>query len=257
MNEQTTIIRFEEIKKSFGKQSVLRGINLGIYQGESLVIIGRSGCGKSVLLKNLIGLFKPDSGRIFVDGRDVVPMNEKEMVSVRQKIGIVFQGGALFDSFTVEENVAFPLLEEKKKNGYTDAEIAERVTEVLDAVELHNQHNKMPSELSGGMKKRVALARAIIRKPEVIVYDEPTTGLDPIMTDSINKLINRMREKYGITSIVVTHDMKTVFSCADRVAMIHEGKIHTLDAPEKLRASADTIVHNFIEGISGDADVEF
>jgi len=252
--EEEIVIHFEGVHKRFGKQHVLRGVTLDIRRSESMVIIGRSGCGKSVLLKHLIGLLKPSAGRIVVEGRDVAVLPESQMVDIRKKIGIVFQGGALFDSLTVEANVGFPLKEERV---HSAADIKERVTEVLEAVGLHNQHNKMPSELSGGMRKRVALARAIIRKPEVIVYDEPTTGLDPVMTDSINKLINRMRERYGVTSIVVTHDMKTVFACADRVAMLHEGVVYSVGTPGELKENSDVLVQNFIGGISTDEDTDF
>jgi len=237
------------VEKRLGRHQVLRGIDLEIRRGECLVIIGRSGGGKSVLLKHLIGLMKPDAGSIEVDGQDVVPLNEVEMVPVRKKIGIVFQGGALFDSLDVEANLAFPLREERNIPG---AEIADRVREALDAVGMLGHEKKMPGELSGGMKKRVALARAIIRRPEAVLYDEPTTGLDPIMADSIDQLIVRTRERYGVTSIVVTHDMHSAYTIAHRIAMLHEGKIYTVDAVDRIRASEDPVIHRFVNGISSE-----
>lgn len=242
-------IRYSGVEKRLGRHQVLRGIDLEIRRGECLVIIGRSGGGKSVLLKHLIGLMKPDAGRIEVDGQDVVPLNEVEMVPVRKKIGIVFQGGALFDSLDVEANLAFPLREERNIPG---AEIADRVREALDAVGMLGHEKKMPGELSGGMKKRVALARAIIRRPEAVLYDEPTTGLDPIMADSIDQLIVRTRERFGVTSIVVTHDMHSAYTIAHRIAMLHEGKIYTVDAVDRIRASEDPVIHRFVNGISSE-----
>jgi phospholipid/cholesterol/gamma-HCH transport system ATP-binding protein len=246
------LISFRNVHKTLGHQHVLRGVTLDAFPSETLVIIGRSGCGKSVLLKNLVGLMNPEAGSILVEGEEVVGMSERQLANIRRKIAIVFQGGALFDSLSVEENVAFPLLEERC---HTSEAIRARVGEVLDAVGLSNQQRKMPSELSGGMRKRVALARALSRRPEVILYDEPTTGLDPVTTDSINKLIVRMRERYGVTSIVVTHDMKTVFSVADRIAMLHAGKVYAVNDPEELRKTNDPVLRSFIDGISGDADV--
>ncbi|HPA18956.1 MAG TPA: ABC transporter ATP-binding protein [Verrucomicrobiae bacterium] len=242
-------IRYAGVQKRLGRQQVLRGVDLEIRRGECLVVIGRSGGGKSVLLKHLIGLMKPDSGRIEVDGQDVVPLSEVELVPIRKKIGIVFQGGALFDSLTVEANLAFPLREER---GTPAAEITDRVREALDAVGMLGHEKKMPGELSGGMRKRVAFARAIIRKPEVVLYDEPTTGLDPIMADSIDQLIVKMRERYGVTSIVVTHDMHSAYTIAHRIAMLHEGRIYTVDTPDHMRQSADPIIHKFVNGISAD-----
>jgi phospholipid/cholesterol/gamma-HCH transport system ATP-binding protein len=240
-------IRFSGVEKRLGRQQVLRGVDLEARRGECLVVIGRSGGGKSVLLKHLIGLMKPDRGRIEVNGQDVVPLTEAELVPVRKKVGIVFQGGALFDSIDVETNIAFPLREDK---GLAEAEIRGRVREVLDAVGMLGQEKKMPGQLSGGMKKRVALARAIVRRPEIILYDEPTTGLDPIMADSIDQLIVRMRERYGVTNIVVTHDMRSAFTVADRIAMLHEGRIYTVQEPAAIRDSRDPIIYNFVNGIS-------
>lgn len=245
--ETDLIIRYAGVEKRLGRQQILRGVDLEIRRGECMVVIGRSGGGKSVLLKHLIGLMKPDRGRIEVNGQDVVPLDEVGMVPVRKKIGIVFQGGALFDSFNVETNVAFPLREDGK---LAEPEIRDHVREVLDAVGMLGHEKKMPGELSGGMKKRVALARAIVRRPEIILYDEPTTGLDPIMADSIDQLIVRMRERYGVTNVVVTHDMRSVYAVSDRVAMLHEGRIYTVETPERIRASRDPVVHRFVNGIS-------
>lgn len=241
------LIQFKEVEKRLGKQNVLRGVNLEIFQSERLSIIGRSGCGKSVLLKHLVGLMKPDRGEILIDEKNIVNFNEVELVPIRKKIGIVFQGGALFDSLTVEANIAFPLKEEKK---YSVEEIKTRVAEVLEAVGLPNQQRKMPSELSGGMKKRVSLARAIVRLPEIILYDEPTTGLDPITADSINQLINQISERYGITSVIVTHDMKSVFAISDRIAMLKDGKIYYTGTAENFQKNSDESIQHFIHGIA-------
>lgn len=245
--KKEALIQFKNVEKRLGKQNVLKGINLEIFQSERLTIIGRSGCGKSVLLKHLVGLMKPDKGEIMVDGKDIVNFNEVELVPIRKKIGIVFQGGALFDSLTVEANIAFPLKEEKK---YSVGEIKTRVAEILEAVGLPNQQRKMPSELSGGMKKRVALARAIVRLPEIILYDEPTTGLDPITSDSINQLINQISERYGITSVIVTHDMKSVFAISDRVAMLKDGKVYKTGTITDFQQSTDEAIQHFIQGVS-------
>lgn len=245
--KKEALIQFKNVEKRLGKQNVLKGINLEIFQSERLTIIGRSGCGKSVLLKHLVGLMKPDKGEIMVDGKDIVNFNEVELVPIRKKIGIVFQGGALFDSLTVEANIAFPLKEEKK---YSVGEIKTRVAEILEAVGLPNQQRKMPSELSGGMKKRVALARAIVRLPEIILYDEPTTGLDPITSDSINQLINQISERYGITSVIVTHDMKSVFAISDRVAMLKDGKVYKTGTVTDFQQSTDEAIQHFIQGVS-------
>lgn len=245
--KKEALIQFKNVEKRLGKQNVLKGINLEIFQSERLTIIGRSGCGKSVLLKHLVGLMKPDKGEIMVDGKNIVNFNEVELVPIRKKIGIVFQGGALFDSLTVEANIAFPLKEEKK---YSVGEIKTRVAEILEAVGLPNQQRKMPSELSGGMKKRVALARAIVRLPEIILYDEPTTGLDPITSDSINQLINQISERYGITSVIVTHDMKSVFAISDRVAMLKDGKVYKTGTITDFQQSTDEAIQHFIQGVS-------
>jgi len=245
------MIEICELTKSFGDKVVLRGVSLTVHEGETLVVLGRSGCGKSVILKHLIGLLKPDSGEVLVDDEPITELPERKLTDVRRKVGMLFQSAALFDSMSVEENLAFPLREQKITD---EAEIARRIDEALEMVDLPGEQKKMPSELSGGMRKRVGLARTIIGRPRCILYDEPTTGLDPITTDSINHLIRRLQKRLGVTSIVVTHDMKTAFHCADRVAFLHEGHLHFLGTVAELQASPDPIVQDFIEGRSGDTD---
>lgn len=244
-------IRFENVFKRLGRQNILRGLSLDVYAGESLVILGRSGGGKSVLLKHLIGLIKPDTGAIYVDGQDITKFNERELIPIRRKIAMVFQGGALFDSMDVGENIAFPLREERR---YSETEIRERVAEMLEAVGLPGQQYKMPSELSGGMKKRVALARSVIRRPEVILYDEPTAGLDPVMTANIDRLIKAMKKRFQTTSITITHDMQSAFDIADRIAFLKDGKIHAVGTPEEIMKSQDRDIRNFIEGVPDETD---
>src|SRR5438094_5657941 len=199
---------------------MLRGVDLEVVRGETLAIIGRSGGGKSVLLKHLIGLMQPDAGEIWIEGQNIIGLHERKLGAIRQKIGILFQGAALFDSMTVAENIAFPLREAGERNPKT---IADKVREMLAVVELEGEEEKMPVNLSGGMKKRVGLARAIIRRPNCVLYDEPTSGLDPVVSDSINHLSRRLQERLGITSIVVTTDMKIAFDVGNRIAYLHEG----------------------------------
>jgi phospholipid/cholesterol/gamma-HCH transport system ATP-binding protein len=240
-----------EITKSFGGKPVLRGVSISVQEGQTLVVLGRSGSGKSVILKHLIGLLKPDSGEVLVDNVPITDLEERQLTEVRRKVGMLFQSAALFDSMSVEGNLAFPLQEQ----GIRDlAEITRRIDEALEMVDLPGEQKKMPSDLSGGMRKRVGLARTIIGRPRCVLYDEPTTGLDPITSDSINRLIRRLQRRLGVTSIVVTHDMKTAFHCADRVAFLHEGLLHFLGTVEELRASTDPIITDFIEGRSGDSD---
>jgi phospholipid/cholesterol/gamma-HCH transport system ATP-binding protein len=215
------------------------------------VVLGRSGCGKSVVLKHLIGLMKPDSGEVLVDGEDIIGLPERRLTAVRRKIGMLFQSAALFDSMSVEGNLAFPLREQGMKD---EKEIDARVAEALDMVELAGEQLKMPADLSGGMRKRVGLARTIVGRPRCVLYDEPTTGLDPITSDSINHLIRRLQRRLGVTSIVVTHDMKTAFHCADRVALLHEGRVHFDGSVEELKASTDPVITDFIVGRSGESD---
>lgn len=235
------------LRRSFGKQTTLDGVDLNIRRGECLVILGRSGEGKSVLLKHLTGLLTPDEGSIIVDGEEIVGVPERKLNKIRQKIGILFQDGALFDSFTVAENVAFPLMERGERRRKV---LEERAREVLELVELGEHMEKMPVNISGGMRKRVALARAIITNPSCILYDEPTSGLDPVVSDSIDHLIVNMKNRYRATSVVVTHDMKSMFHIADRVAYLREGRIYFLGTPDELRRCDDPFVNNFIEGRS-------
>jgi phospholipid/cholesterol/gamma-HCH transport system ATP-binding protein len=235
--------------KTIGSQEILRGIDLEIQRGESVVIVGRSGGGKSVLLKHIIGLMKPTSGDVLVEGESVIGLSERKLVSVRKKIGILFQSGALFDSMTVEDNLAFPLREMGERD---EKIIRQKITEALDVVNLAGTEGKMPESLSGGMKKRVGLARAIIGRPECILYDEPTTGLDPIASDTINHLIRRLQKRYHVTSIVVTHDMKSAFHVGDQIAYLNEGRIYFKGTPDAFRASPDPLIQDFILGRSED-----
>jgi phospholipid/cholesterol/gamma-HCH transport system ATP-binding protein len=241
------MIKVSELHKSFRKNHVLRGVNLEVIDAETLTIIGGSGSGKSVLLKNIIGLLKPDSGKIFVDDRDITVLDEKGLMEVQKKFGYLFQGAALFDSLTVGENVAFGL---KNMENVSDAEIKQRVRDCLAVVGLKGIENLKPSELSGGMRKRVGLARAIAYKPKYVLYDEPTTGLDPIMADVINDLIIHLKEELKVTSIVVTHDMKSAYKISDRIAMLYQGKILATGTPDEIKNSKDETVHQFIEGLS-------
>jgi len=239
------MIEIKNLHKSFGKNYVLRGIDLKINTGESLAIIGKSGCGKSVLLKHIVGLLNPDEGYVKVDGVSINDANKKELYKIRRKFGFLFQGAALFDSMTVFENVSLPLIE--NNFGFSKKEIERIVNEKLELIGLPNIQDLKPSELSGGMKKRVALARALVTNPEYILYDEPTTGLDPIMSDSIDELIKELNEKLKVTSIIVTHDMFSVKNTAERIAMIHEGKIYFTGTPQDFLESKDSVIENFIK----------
>lgn len=245
MSGRDIVISLRGVEKSFGAQPVLRGVDLDIYRGESLVVIGPSGCGKSVLLKHLIGLILPDKGSIRIDGADITDMDSSSLYDVRKKFGMLFQGAALFDSLTVEENVGLGLVEHTKLG---PREIAERVAESLRKVGMEHAARKKPSELSGGMKKRVGLARAIAMDPEIVLYDEPTTGLDPIMADVINRLIRSLQKELNATSITVTHDMTSASKVADRVAMLHGGRIVFEGSVEEVRATADPVVRQFVRG---------
>lgn len=241
------MIKIAGLNKSFNTHKVLDNLKLTIDTGSTCVIIGRSGCGKSVLLKHIVGILKPDKGSIVVDGKDVGKLKEKELSALRMKIGMVFQGGALFDSLTVGENVGFGLIEhthiQRKK-------LLEQIEEALSLVGLCGIGNLMPSELSGGMKKRVALARAICIKPDIILYDEPTTGVDPITADSINELIKGLHDKLKVTSIVVTHDMKSAYKIADRIAMLYQGKIIAEGTSEEIQSSGHPVVNQFVNGLA-------
>jgi phospholipid/cholesterol/gamma-HCH transport system ATP-binding protein len=239
------MIEINNLHKSFGQNNVLRGVNLNIETGETIVIIGKSGCGKSVLLKHIVGLIMPDSGFIIVEDQNVNELNIKDLYKLRKKFGFLFQAAALFDSMTVEENISLAL--DESDNGYTTQEIKKLVGEKLELVEMPGTQKLKPAELSGGMKKRVGLARALITNPDYILYDEPTTGLDPIMSDSIDLLIKDLTEKLNVTSIVVTHDMYSVKNVANKVAMMNEGVIHFVGSQKDLINSVDPIIQEFIK----------
>jgi phospholipid/cholesterol/gamma-HCH transport system ATP-binding protein len=241
------MIEVRDLVKSFGSHRVLDGVSLQIDSGESVVIIGRSGGGKSILLKLIIGLITADSGQVLIDGQNIIGLNERNLLKVRRKFGMLFQSAALFDSMTVAENVSFLLQREGK---LTAMETSKRVDEALEMVELPGTQGKKPSELSGGMRKRVGLARAIVYRPEIVLYDEPTTGLDPIVSDSIDQLILRVCERLKVTSVVVTHDMRSTRRVGQRIFMLHEGRIYTTGTPEEIFSSSDPIVHRFVSGIS-------
>lgn len=239
------MITITDLHKRFNSKIVLDGVNLTINDGETLVIVGRSGCGKSVLLKHIVGLMTPDSGTVTIDGKIVESLSEKELFEVRKKFGFLFQGAALFDSMTVEENIGLPIMESGEK--YDLKTLREEIAKMLLLVGLPGIEKLKPAELSGGMKKRVGLARALITKPKYIFYDEPTTGLDPIMSDSIDELIKDLSTKLKVTSVVVTHDMFSVKNVADRVAMMHQGKVYFTGKPEELLGSKDEIIYEFIK----------
>jgi len=241
------MIEVRDLHKSFGPKKVLDGVNLRIKEGESVVIIGRSGGGKSVLLKHLIGLIEPDAGAVLIDGEDISCKSERALLRVRQKFGMLFQGAALFDSLTVAENIAFALLRERK---WTEAEIQQKVTEALGLVELSGIEEQKPAELSGGMRKRVGLARAIVYRPQIVLYDEPTTGLDPIASDRIDRLIISVRERLRVTTVAVTHDMRSAGRIGQRIMMLHEGRIYFTGTPEEVFKATDPVVHRFVNGIS-------
>ena len=239
------MIEIINLHKSFGNKQVLAGIDLFIEKSESMVIIGGSGSGKSVLLKHIIGILKPDNGKVQIDGLDITTMKENELYEVRKKFGMLFQMSALFDSMTVWENVGFSLIRHKKMNLKHVKDIA---IEKLKMVGLVGVEDLMPSELSGGMKKRVGLARAIAHEPEILLYDEPTTGLDPIMADAINDLIAEMKENLSVTSIAITHDMTSAYKIADKIAMLYEGRIIEVAVPEEIKNTHNPIVKQFISG---------
>ena len=248
------MIEVRDLKKKFGAQQVLNGVTFRIEPGDSVVVIGRSGCGKSVLLKHLIGLIRPDSGEIIIDDDHLNALDERRLLEVRRKFGMLFQSAALFDSLSVAENISFVLRRERK---LSTKEIDERVEEVLEMVELPGTQKKKPSELSGGMRKRVGLARAIIYKPEILLYDEPTTGLDPVVSDSIDQLIIRVREKLKITTVVVTHDTRSMRRVGQRILMMEGGKIYAAGTPEEIFTSEDPVVHRFVNGISDPKEHSF
>ena len=239
------MISLEHLYKSFDGRQVLNDMSINVERGETVVIVGGSGTGKSVTLKHIIGLLKPDKGRVIIDGEDVTAMGEVELNRFRRRFGMAFQEGALFDSMSVFENIAFPLRRHTKMK---ESEIRARVEECLEDVHLHGVDKKRPSELSGGMRRRVGFARAISLKPEILLFDEPTTGLDPVISDVIAELICEMDTKLGTTTVTITHDMKVAFKIADRVAMLHKGSIIESGTPERFQESKNPIVQQFIEG---------
>jgi phospholipid/cholesterol/gamma-HCH transport system ATP-binding protein len=239
------IIELREIAKSFEEVRVFDGLDLDIQRGETLVVIGRSGSGKSVLLKHITGLIQPDSGVILFEHQDITRFDRKKIFKMRMHFGMLFQSSALFDSMSVGDNVALPL---RKHTELGEEEISRIVTEKLKLVGLTDVHDKFPAEMSGGMKKRIGLARAVVMDPQVVLYDEPTTGLDPIMADVINELIRTLQRELKITSVVVTHDMKSAYRVGDRIAMLHEGKIIHSGSPDEVRATDHPILRQFIEG---------
>ncbi|HEY3860590.1 MAG TPA: ABC transporter ATP-binding protein [Verrucomicrobiae bacterium] len=241
------IIEARNVEKSFDGAPVLRGVSFSVEKGEALAVIGISGGGKSVLLKHLVGLLTPDAGEVIVGGIDIACLDERQLLPVRRQFGMLFQGAALFDSLTVEDNIAFVLNRERR---FTRQEIDQRVEEVLDVVGLNGTQKKWPAELSGGMRKRVGLARAIIYRPDILLYDEPTTGLDPIAADAIDHLIMRVVQQFKVTSIAVTHDMRSARRIGRRILMLHEGRVYADETPEKLFKSTDPIIHRFVNGIS-------
>lgn len=247
------MIAFRDVHKSFGPKAVLRGFSLEVRDGETLVIIGYSGTGKSVALKHIVGLLEPDAGEVEVDGRIVHLLSQAELVDVRASIGYVFQSAALLDSMTVRDNILLGL----KRRDLSDSEMEERVAESLDLVGLTGSEERYPAELSGGMRKRVGIARAIALRPKYILYDEPTTGLDPVTSAVIDRLMVRAREKLGVTGIVVTHDMRTAYTVADRIAMLYRGAVRLVGTVQEIQQTNDTLVRQFIEGRpEGAADAE-
>lgn len=239
-------IHIENLKKSFGPKVVLDGVSFSVYEGEVLCVLGKSGTGKSVILKHLIGFLQPDSGSIFIDGIELTGADEKTKNTLREKFGILFQGAALFDSMDVFDNVAFGL----RRTKVPEEDIARIVPEMLAHVGLKGVERKRPSELSGGMQKRVGLARAIALKPEIMLYDEPTTGVDPITAGAVDRLILKMRDTFGITSVVVTHDMKSASQIADRIVMLSDGKVLADGSPRDIMESSNPIIRQFVEGKS-------
>jgi phospholipid/cholesterol/gamma-HCH transport system ATP-binding protein len=244
------VVVVDSVHKAFGMHHVLSGISVSVHAGETLVVLGRSGIGKSVLLKTIIALLDPDRGSVTVFGKDLHQLNERQRLQARAGIGYVFQGAALFDSLTVLENVGFAMYQQRKPVDDIRREVQKR----LDMVGLSDAIDKVPSELSGGMQKRVGLARAIIGEPQLILYDEPTTGLDPLTTDVINRIILRLRRKLGVTSIVVTHDIKSAYTIADRIIMLDQGTIVASGTPDEIQNSDNVWVQNFIAGRSGEID---
>ncbi len=237
------VIELNHLKKSFGSNEVLKDVSLKLFNGENLVVLGKSGSGKSVLIKCIVGLLHPDGGTINVFNKDVIALNTKEMGDLRQKIGFLFQSGALYDSMTVKENLEFPL--HRIKKNLSDKEIAEKIHEVLENVGLADALHKMPSELSGGMRKRISLARTIVVDPMIMLYDEPTTGLDPVTSDEISELINAVQKKYKTSSIIITHDIKCALATSDRMIMLAEGVVYKEGKLNDFEHSADPLIKSF------------
>jgi len=238
-------IELQDLHKSFGQTTVLRGFSLDVEEGETLAIIGSSGAGKSVTLKSVIGLIEPDEGKVFVDDQEVHALPQSELYELRRRVGYVFQFAALFDSMTIADNVAMGL---RRIRGIGEDEVRERVARSLERVDLDGVDEKYPAEISGGMKKRAGLARAIATEPKYLLYDEPTTGLDPLTITVIDRLIMRMREELGATSVVVTHDMESAYRISDRIAMLYEGRVRWVGTPDEIRDADDPVVRSFIEG---------
>jgi phospholipid/cholesterol/gamma-HCH transport system ATP-binding protein len=245
-------VRIEELFKSFGRHRVLRGISLAFPRGKTTVVLGPSGCGKSVMLKHLIGLLRPDKGRVFYETERVDMLSERRLGPIRRQFGFLFQHGALFDSMSVADNIAFALREQEGGRPYDEET---RVRYVLRLVGLENVYRRNPSELSGGQQKRVALARAVVLRPKVVLYDEPTTGLDPIRADVINELILKFKQQLDVTSIVVTHDLASAFKVADHMVMLHEGRVVLEGTPEEFRNSADPVVRRFLRGEASEEEL--
>lgn len=245
-------VRIEELFKSFGRHRVLRGISLAFPRGKTTVVLGPSGCGKSVMLKHLIGLLRPDKGRVFYENERVDMLSERRLGPIRRQFGFLFQHGALFDSMSVADNIAFALREQEGGRPYDEET---RVRYVLRLVGLENVYRRNPSELSGGQQKRVALARAVVLRPKVVLYDEPTTGLDPIRADVINELILKFKQQLDVTSIVVTHDLASAFKVADHMVMLHEGRVVLEGTPEEFRNSADPVVRRFLRGEASEEEL--
>jgi phospholipid/cholesterol/gamma-HCH transport system ATP-binding protein len=240
------VIRIDDLHKSFGAQQVLRGVSLEVPSGEFLVLVGMSGCGKSVLLKHLVRLLEPDRGRVLVGGRDVAALSRAELAALRSRIGYVFQGGALFDSLTVYENVAFPLRETTRLG---ESDIRKKVQAQLELVGLAGADEKYPAQLSGGMVKRVALARTLVRDPEIVLFDEPTTGLDPIVSNSILRLFDAVHRRLRLTGILVSHEIPAIFEIVQKVAMLHEGRVVAVETPAQIMASANPVLRQFVNGL--------
>ena len=245
MVENDYFIRFLDVTKAFGSKQVLDGVRLEIRRGETVVVLGGSGSGKSVLLRHTIGLHRPDSGKVWVDGRDITDLDEEALIDTRKQVGMLFQAGALFDSMTVEANVGYAL---REHTDWDEEKIRERIAQVLQFVELEKVEHLMPADLSGGMRKRVALARAIALAPRALLYDEPTTGLDPITANTINRLICSLQKRLGVTSIVVTHDIHSAMTVGDRIAFLCDGRIHFDGTVEQAKASREPLLRNFLQG---------